>query len=207
MSLENRNEKAAPVDKEAADACRALADDSNQAFNKQFADADACKAKLNDPNEFNTLDKLSHASKQELDYLYNHASAGKIPQGDTKGIPLVAETWSHGGAVLDAIAGVAWKGKTFDANGDLNNKVLGGNWFNAHAEQAPSYKDSSSSVVLDYQKGAKTTSDNITSWIRDEIREVRPGIYLGQLHNQANWLPIPKDVNIAYFALDNNHKR
>jgi hypothetical protein len=72
---------------------------------------------------------------------------------------------------------LVWQGKVFDpAKGDLRNLILP---FGIKAVRAKVYKDASwfderETIVLDYSK-----TSFIAKKIRDEIREVSPGVYLG----------------------------
>ncbi len=72
---------------------------------------------------------------------------------------------------------LAWQGKVFDASaGELRNKILP---IGLHAIVAKVYKgtswyDSKECIVLDYSK-----TSLIAHWIRDEIRQVGDGVYLG----------------------------
>lgn len=168
-----------------------------------YSNGNSCRSIVSDKTRFTTLDELKFASKEELDCLYNNSSAGKIPEGETKGIPLFLPGTTLGD-IVNQVGSLVWHGKVFD-HGNLTNEILNTHLFNAKVEQGQSWTNSNSAIVIDYQKGQKALSDHLTSWIRDEIREIRPGIYLGQLHNQG--LPlISKASNLTYFALDAKQK-
>ena len=70
-----------------------------------------------------------------------------------------------------------WEGKTFDAKrGILTNRLL---HYTLNAIVAEVYKDKSwldgqECIVLDYSK-----TSLVAKWIRDEIRQIQPGLYLG----------------------------
>jgi hypothetical protein len=118
--------------------------------------------------------KLSAA---ELDQIFRESPAGQIPNGEGKGTAIIAP----GSAISDDIARFvhffSWQGKVFDAaRGELRNRILP---LGHHAIVAKVYKDVSwfdgrECIVLDYSK-----TSLIAKWIRDEIREVSPGVYLG----------------------------
>jgi hypothetical protein len=120
-------------------------------------------------------------SDDELDELFRAGSAGEIPDGDADGKVLVG---SKHESVSDTVAWVAeqlaWKGKVFDrANGELRNKILP---FGVKAVRAKVYKDTSwfdgkETIVLDYSK-----TSVLAQRVRDEIREVAPGLYLGLVY-------------------------
>ncbi|MFD9415354.1 hypothetical protein ACFWC9_11650 [Streptomyces goshikiensis] len=123
------------------------------------------------------VDQLLALSRPALDELFRMSPAGEIPVGDARGTVLVA----RGAAVSRVVARlarlVAWKGKVFDAEtGELRNRVTP---FGVRAIRAKVYRDASwfddgESTVLDYSR-----TSILAHWIRDEIREIKPGIHLG----------------------------
>ena len=115
-------------------------------------------------------------SSDELDELFRRSPAGEIPDGDAEGKVLVVP----GTSVSDNVAGrraLAWQGKVFDREkGELRNKILP---FGLKAVRAKVYKEASwfdgkETIVLDYSK-----TSFVARKVRDEIREVAPGLYLG----------------------------
>jgi hypothetical protein len=72
---------------------------------------------------------------------------------------------------------IAWQGKVFDPQaGELHNEI---GPFGYRAIRAKVYKDTSwfddkPAIVLDYSK-----TSLVAQWIRDEIRQVAPGLFLG----------------------------
>ena len=116
-------------------------------------------------------------SGEELDEIFRQSSAGNIPDGEGDGTAIIAP----GTAVSDAIAKFVhlfnWKGKVFDATkGELRNKILplGHKAIVAKVYKDVSWFDQKECIVLDYSK-----TSLLAKWIRDEIREVAPGLYLG----------------------------
>ena len=74
----------------------------------------------------------------------------------------------------------AWQGKTFDAEkGVLRNRILpfGLNAIIAKVYKAPSWLDGKECIVLDYSE-----TSLVAHWIRDEIRQIGPGMYLGKVY-------------------------
>ena len=75
---------------------------------------------------------------------------------------------------------LAWKGKVFNREkGELKNKILP---FGIKAVRAKVYKEASwfdgaETIVLDYSK-----TSFFARHVRDEIREVAPGLYLGLVY-------------------------
>ncbi|RTR00461.1 hypothetical protein [Halomonas nitroreducens] len=122
-------------------------------------------------------------SRDELDSLYRRGSPGEIPQGDTRGTPIVAGT-----PLAKAFASFArlfaWQGKVFDmfaedgSAGVLVNKVspFGLGFIVAKVYRAPSWMDGEPTIVIDYSR----TSFFFRA-VRDEIREIEPGVYLGKV--------------------------
>lgn len=131
----------------------------------------------------------------DLETLYRAAVAGALPDGESMG----AATGFPGtivGRIQEDLFGIFWQGKVFDrAQGTLINKILGGRHVTAKVYRGASLLDGRESVIIDYQD---------TSWlardIRDEIREVEPGLYLGFAYQRGeNGAPARADI---LFVLD-----
>lgn len=125
------------------------------------------------------LDKSRH----ELDEIYRNAEAGSIPSGDTRGTAIV--TGSLFSKTLAAFARLfAWQGKIFDLfppdrqNGILVNKItpFSLTFVVAKVYRDASWMDGKETIVIDYSK-----TSFFAKAIRDEIREVEPGVYLGKV--------------------------
>jgi len=120
---------------------------------------------------------LKSMTQAQLDDLFSGSPAGPTPEGEADGTVLFAP----GSAIEDVVARVAhqlfWKGKIFDPkSGELRNLVLpaGIPAVAAQVYRAPSWIDGKECIVLDYSK-----TSIVAHWIRDEIREVAPKLYLG----------------------------
>jgi hypothetical protein len=125
-----------------------------------------------------TEQDLRHMSDDELDELFRQSPAGVIPDGDAEGQVLVG---SRKERVSDAVARIAellaWQGKVVDrTKGELLNKVspFGVKAIRAKVYKDPSWFDAKETIVLDYSK-----TSLVARRVRDEIREVSPGLYLG----------------------------
>jgi hypothetical protein len=123
------------------------------------------------------INALKAMNQAELDDLFLRSPAGPIPAGEADGTVL----FDPGTPIEDVAARVAhlmfWKGKVFDpSKGELHNRILppGIPAIAALVYKAPSWIDGKDCVVLDYSKRSI-----VAHWIRDEIREVAPGLYLG----------------------------
>jgi len=124
--------------------------------------------------------QLQKMSKDELDALFGRSPAGELPDGEAEGIVLLAPGTSLEGPAEKLIHLLIWKGKVFDREkGELLNEILP---FGLKAVRAKVYKEASwfdgkETIVLDYSK-----TSLVAHWIRDEIREVSPGVYLGLVY-------------------------
>jgi len=123
--------------------------------------------------------QLLEMSSDELDALFRSSDAGEIPVGKTNGAVLVAPGTDAARPAKRLIHFLCWRGKVFNPQrGDLLNVILP---FGVKAVRAKVYKDASwldqkETIVLDYSKTW------IAHKIRDEIREVSPGLYLGLVY-------------------------
>jgi len=129
------------------------------------------------------IKKWLSLSREELDQIYKDAEAGTIPSGDTRGTAIVA-----GSLLSKAYAAFArlfgWQGKVFDLfaadcdKGLLINKItpFSLSFIVAKVYRDSSWMDGKETIVIDY-----STTSFFAKKIRDEIREVEPGIYLGKV--------------------------
>jgi hypothetical protein len=121
-------------------------------------------------------------SRRQLDEIFAASQAGRIPSGEMRGTAIVTGTsFSYVLAVL--ARALAWQGKVFDIfappdHGVLINKVtpLSLSFIVAKVYRGPSWLDGKQAIVIDYSK-----TSFVAARIRDEIREVEPGLYLGKV--------------------------
>jgi hypothetical protein len=126
------------------------------------------------------VNKLLQMSQQELDDLFIKSAPGPIPDGAAKGTAIIAPGTVFSPDIAAAINLFSWQGKTFDAKHKvLRNKItaLGLNAIVAEVYKAPSWLDKKECIVLDYSK-----TSTVAKWIRDEIRQIGPGTYLGKVY-------------------------
>jgi hypothetical protein len=119
-------------------------------------------------------------SQAQLDDLFTNSATGEIPDGEAKGTAIVAPGTTYTQEIAEFINHFAWQGKTFDAKkGVLRNRILllGFNAIIARVYKAPSWLDSKECIVLDYSE-----TSLVARWIRDEIRQIGPGLYLGKVY-------------------------
>ncbi len=140
-------------------------------------------------------------SSGQLDEIFRNAPAGDIPTGEGEGTAIVAP----GSAVSDTIAKFvhlfSWKGKVFTPDpvdpqrATLKNRLLllGTKAIIAQVYKDGSWLDGKECWVLDYSQ-----TSIVAQWIRDEIREVSPGVYLGVVY----WGKEKPDAHrLIHFAL------
>ena len=124
-----------------------------------------------------TAAQLLAMSQKELDDLFSGSPAGDIPNGEAQGTAIIAPDTVLTAETASLINIFGWQGKTFDAaHGTLTNRILA---FGLNAIVAQVYKDKSwfdglECIVLDYSK-----TSLLAKHIRDEIRQIGPGMYLG----------------------------
>jgi hypothetical protein len=132
------------------------------------------------------VEDLLSMSQHELDSTFRGGSAATIPDGDAEGtVLLAAQTLFVPANLVDRLTAqlarwLVWTGKVFDAQrGELLNKVtpLQVRAIKAKVYKAPSWYDGQEAIILDYSK-----TSFLAQKIRDEIREVAPGLYLGQVY-------------------------
>jgi hypothetical protein len=126
--------------------------------------------------------------------LYNTSPAGAIPDGDSQGKAIILPG-SFTGSLLSALANACWKGKVFDRNrGRLVNKIFGAHLIHAEVFKGNSWRDGKEAIIIDYLK-----TSLLAFFIRDEIRQVQPGLYLGRAYIR---LPFGMRASALFFALD-----
>jgi len=126
------------------------------------------------------VNKLLTMSQEELDALFTASPAGEIPDGEAEGTAIVAPGTTYSDNIARFISNFAWQGKVFDAKkGVLRNKILpfGLNAIIAKVYKGESWLDGKECIVLDY-----SDTSLLAHWIRDEIREIGPGTYLGKVY-------------------------
>ena len=168
--------------------------------------------KVTDDKKEMTLDVLAERDVTELDFLYRRGTMPKSYQaldGKPKGRMLAVRLFDKG-PLLSGIKRFAendrfpWDGKSFDSITEKEGKginrvhVLGQhNLFPFKTRTEPSAIDGKECIMLDYDLPENPWA---IRKIRDELREVSPGLFLGP----AMW----KDNKggaalILWFAIDN----
>lgn len=122
---------------------------------------------------------LPRMSQEELDALFSRSAAGPTPTGVGDGIAIVAPGTPVAARLVPLIH-LAWQGKVFyPEQADLLNRVgpFGLLLARARVYRDASWMDGREAIVLDY-----SVSSLPFRAIRDEIREVAPGLYLGVVY-------------------------
>jgi hypothetical protein len=137
-----------------------------------------------------TAKAFLNMSQQELDDLFKASEAGPIPSGDAVGTAIIKPGTAIAGIAAPLVSGLAWQGKVFDpVSGTLRNKVtpVGLEEIVARVYKAPSWFDERECIVLDY-----SGTSFVAQSVRDEIRLVAPGLYLGIVYISRD-----KTINFA----------
>ena len=127
-----------------------------------------------------SVEKMLDMSQEELDDLFRASPAGDIPAGEGRGTVIVAPGTEFAEIAAKVVHFIAWQGKIFDpASGTLLNEVspLHLDRIRAKVYKDASWLDKEECIVLDYSK-----TSMLAKHIRDEIRQVGPGIYLGVVY-------------------------
>ena len=131
-----------------------------------------------------TAPDLLDMSKEELDELFRRAEPGPIPVGEGDGTVIFAPDTVVAETAAKLANLIAWKGKVFDpVKGELRNEVgpFGDLAISAKVYLDKSWFDGKPAIILDYSK-----TSLVAKWIRDEMREIAPGLYLGIVYWDDN---------------------
>lgn len=127
-----------------------------------------------------TVRELLEMSQEALDDLFKAAEPGPIPDGEAKGTAIIAPGTRFSDEIAQLVSVFAWQGKVFDAGrGVLRNHILpfGLKAIVATVYLGDSWLDHKPCIVIDY-----SDTSLIASRVRDEIRLIRPGLYLGKVY-------------------------
>jgi hypothetical protein len=124
--------------------------------------------------------QLLAMSQIQLDDLFRASPAGDIPNGSAAGTAIIAPDTTYSLPIAEIINHFGWQGKVFDAqSGTLKNRILafGFEAIIAKVYKGASWLDGAECIVLDY-----SDTSTVAHWIRDEIRLIGPGFYLGKVY-------------------------
>ena len=138
---------------------------------------------------------IERMSGDALDALFRASPAGSIPVGKSRGTAILAAGTGLDRVLQAFVRALCWKGKVFrSTSGDLKNRIgpLGTLLIRARVYEDESWFSPGRAIILDY-----STTSFVARKIRDEIRQVGPGVYLGQVF----W----GQKRIAHFMLEFPH--
>jgi hypothetical protein len=137
------------------------------------------KQPITDPAAFLDL------TREQLDDIFRRSLPGEIPDGESDGTAIVAPGHDVSDLIARFVHLFTWKGKVFErddadpSRGFLKNRLLplGHKAIVAQVYHGESWLDGKPCIVLDYEH-----TSIVAQWIRDEIRQVSPGLYLGVVY-------------------------
>jgi hypothetical protein len=124
--------------------------------------------------------QLLAMSQAQLDSLFKESPPGDIPNGPAKGTAIISPGTVYSEPISEFINHFGWQGKVFDAKrGLLKNRIsaFGVEAIIAKVYKGPSWLDNLECIVLDYSE-----TSFVAQWVRDEIRLIGPGFYLGKVY-------------------------
>jgi hypothetical protein len=127
--------------------------------------------------------QLLELSQVDLYQLFRRSRAGEVPTGRGRGTPIFFPGTFVAKLAAKVFGTLIWRGKAFNPESeDLKNLIspLSIPAIRARVYRADSWFDGAECIVLDYSETSR-----ICGWIRDEIREVRPGLYLGLVYGRG----------------------
>lgn len=147
------------------------------------------------PGTIHGMDDLVRMNRCELENLYRNAEIGCPPSGVVSGRAII-NPGSKSTVAKSQIIRVLWQGKVI-TDDMMVNRVFGILAVHARVSTGESYLDGKPSVIMDYAETSKLFPD-----IRDEVREIAPGLYLGMAYKRTDAGPELK----AFFTLDSGKK-
>lgn len=139
-----------------------------------------------------SMDDLVHMNRCDLESLYRHSEMGGPPMGVTDGRAIV-NPGSPFTAPTATVTRIIWQGKVFTEDNMMVNRVFGLRAIRARVSPGESWLDGKPSLILDYADTSK-----MYSHVRDEVREISPGLYLGIAYHRTSAGP---ELN-KFFTLD-----
>ena len=126
------------------------------------------------------VNTLLQMTQDQLDDLFKTSPPGDIPNGEAEGTAIIAPGTKYSEPIARVVNHFAWQGKVFDAEkGFLKNRIFlfGIEAIVAKVYKGPSWLDGKECIVLDY-----SDTSIVAHRIRDEIRLIGPGLYLGKVY-------------------------
>ena len=120
---------------------------------------------------------LQRMDNRELDLLFRSSPAGDLPHGRLPGTGLLFPGTPACGLLARLIHLLVWQGKETEASGRSLNNLIGPlrmRSIRALLSHDRSWVDGERCVLIDY-----STTSIVARMVRDEVRLVAPGLYLG----------------------------
>lgn len=127
-----------------------------------------------------TVAALSRMTPDEVDQTFRQGEVGQLPDGEARGTAIFKPGWALQPKIEPIVYHGFWQGKLFDGrHRTLKNVILpfGVPAISADVYCEASWFDKQACIVLDYSKRSV-----LAKYIRDEIRRVAPGLYLGLVY-------------------------
>jgi hypothetical protein len=142
-----------------------------------------------------TLDGLAQLGWPELEALYREAEPAEIAPGYACGRAIYRPDAPLTGLRTRVTASL-WKGKVFCEDSTLVNQWLGFRAIRARVYLGDSCLDGKPALIMDYSGTSRVWAD-----VRDEVRQVAPGLFLGIMYLRRPCEPQRK----MFFALEVRH--
>lgn len=140
-----------------------------------------------------SVSSLLSMDEAQLLAVYQQGSVAGLPTGKLKGTVLPAPG-SRRNAAMSTGGRLVWQGKVVDSSGTIAvNRFFGISTVKGRLYQGTSWYDGQSSLILDY-----AGTSRVYAHMRDEIRLVGPGLYLGLMHERTS----PEPTLKLYFVLE-----
>ncbi|UZJ30687.1 hypothetical protein [Streptomyces endophytica] len=122
---------------------------------------------------------LLAADDGRLEEVFRAAPAGEVPRGPMEGTAILGAGTSLVQPIAALVRLAVWRGKVFSPEGGYLSNRLGP--FDtlavlARVAPGPSLLDERECIVIDYSRTSLVARE-----VRDEIRQVEPGLYLGAI--------------------------
>lgn len=140
-----------------------------------------------------SADEVVRMNSDVLAWLYQQGHIAPLPSGKLRGTAIVLPG-SRRAPLLSKGSRFVWQGKVVrNEDGTAVNKFFGVRAVKADVYEGTSWMDGKPALVLDYRERSL-----VYSKIRDEIRQVGPGLYLGVMYKEA----CPRPEIQRYFLLE-----
>ncbi|HSQ56682.1 MAG TPA: hypothetical protein VLM40_13145 [Gemmata sp.] len=141
--------------------------------------------------------EIVRSDSEQLDALFAAGTANDLPTGFLPG-RVIVDPGSRRTAAKSRRMSLLWQGKVFHGDGTAHNRVFGITAVPMTVYPGESWHDGAPAIIVDY-----SNSWRIFRNVRDEIREVSPGLYLGRTFVQKR----SGTEQVAMFVLASRESR